>query len=154
MYGVTQIDVCEDVSVVTLTNMPLSLGVAVEVFGRMAEVGVNIDMISQTSPVGDRVSISFTCLDQDLLKVLDIAKSIKESHPKISSLVSSGNAKLQLYGEGMRGEPGVFARAIRALGLTGVEPQLITTSEIDISLLVSAAALPAARDALKSAFEL
>jgi len=154
MYGVTQIDVCEDVAVVTLTNMPLSLSVAVKAFGQMASTGVNIDMISQTSPVGDRVSISFTCPDRDLLKVLDIAKGIKKSHPKVSSLVSSGNAKLSLYGEEMREEAGVFARAIRALDLVKVEPQLITTSEIDISLLVSAASLPAAKDVLREAFEI
>jgi len=154
MYGVTQIDICEEITVITLTNMPLNLEVAVETFNRLAEARIDIDMISQTSPVGDRVSISFTCPDKDLRQVLDITKSLKEAHPKISSLVSSGNAKIQLFGQEMRGEPGVFARALSALDRAKVEPQLITTSEVDISLLVTASYLCTAKDALTSTFEI
>ncbi|MCL2579601.1 MAG: hypothetical protein FWE32_06170 [Oscillospiraceae bacterium] len=154
MHGVSQIDICEDVTVVTLTNMPLSLGVAVEAFSRIADAKIDIDMISQTSPAGDRVNLSFTCLDQDLRKVLEITKGIKKRYPKIESLVSSGNVKIQLFGEEMRGMPGVFARALHALSDAKVEPQLITTSEIDISLLIVVSSLPAAMESLTSAFNI
>ena len=154
MYGVSQIDISEDVTVVTLNNMPLSVGVAASVFARMGEAGVLIDMVSQTSPIGDRVNISFTCPDKDLRNVLDITKQAKEQHPNVTSLASSGNAKIQLYGDEMRKQSGVFARALSALSDAGVEPQLITTSEVDISLLVTAHCLPGAKAALEAAFEL
>jgi len=154
MHGVSQIDIMEDVTVVTLNNMPLGLGVAASVFARMGQSGVLIDMVSQTSPIGDRVNISFTCPDKDLRSVLDITKQAREQHPNVTSLASGGNAKIQLYGDEMRGQPGVFARALSALSDAGIELQLITTSEVDISLLVSAPCLPGAKAALEKAFGL
>ncbi|MCL2857228.1 MAG: ACT domain-containing protein [Oscillospiraceae bacterium] len=154
MYGVSKLDICEDVSVVTLNKMPLNLGVTADFFTGLGQAGIVIDMVSQTSPVGERVSIAFTCLDTDLRGVLDAAKKLREAHPDVSSLVSSGNVKLQLFGEEMRTASGVFARALSALADAGVEPQLITTSEIDISLLIPAPCLPGAKSAIERDFEL
>ena len=154
MYGVSKLDICEDVTVVTLNKVPLNLSVAADFFTGLGQAGIIIDMISQTSPVGERVSIAFTCLDADLRGVLDAVKKLRETHPDVSSLVSSGNVKLQLFGEEMRTASGVFARALSALAGAGVEPQLITTSEVDISLLILAPCLPGAKAALEGAFKL
>ena len=154
MYGVSKLNICEDVAVVTLNKMPLNLSVAAEFFAGLGQKGIVIDMISQTSPVGEKVSLAFTCLDADLRGVLDAVKILREAHPGISSLVSSGNVKVQLFGEEMRTASGVFARALGTLAQAGAEPQLITTSEIDISLLISASCLPSAKPALEQAFEL
>ena len=154
MYGVSKLDICEDVAVVTLNKMPLDLGVAADFFTGLGRAGIVIDMVSQTSPVGDRVSLAFTCLDADLRGVLDAVKKLREAHPGISSLVSSGNVKVQLFGEEMRTASGVFARALSALADIKVEPQLITTSEVDISLLIPAPRLVCAKSALEDAFGL
>ena len=154
MYGVSKLNICEDVAVVTLNKMPLGLGVSADFFTGLGQAGIVIDMVSQTSPVGERVSVAFTCLDADLCGVLDAAKKLRQSYPEISSLVSSGNVKIQLFGEEMRTASGVFARALSALAQAGVEPQLITTSEIDISLLIPAPGLPGAKLALREAFGL
>jgi len=154
MYGVSKLDICEDVAVVTLNKMPLNLSVAADFFTGLGQADIIIDMVSQTSPVGERVSIAFTCLDADLRGVLDAAKKLREAYPDVSSLVSSGNVKLQLFGEEMRTASGVFARALSALAGAQVEPQLITTSEVDISLLIPAPCLPGAKSALERAFGL
>ena len=154
MYGVSQIDICEDVAVITLGNMPLDPALAADFFEQLGRAGIIIDMVSQASPVGERVSLAFTCLDADLRGVLDMTKQLSQAHPGISSMVSAGNVKVQLFGEEMRRQSGVFARALRALAGAGAEPQLVTTSEVDISLLLPAACLPEVQTALQKAFNI
>lgn len=154
MYGVTRLTVCERISVVTFHKIPLATGLTADIFQRLADQDINIDMVSQTAPVGDSVSVSFTCADEDLRRVLDVSRTLRERHPQIKALVSSGNCKLQLFGEEMRAAPGVFARALAALAQSKVELLLITTSEIDISLLIAAADLDHSVQTLTQGFEL
>jgi len=152
MYGVSRLDVCEDVAAVTFSRIPPDIGLISEIFLSFGEAGINIDMVTQTSPVGDAVDIAFTCLDKDLRAVLDISRGLREKYPRIKSLVSSGNCKIQLYGEEMREMCGVFARVLSVLARIGVEPQLIATSEVDISLLLTAVNAEPARRALQEEF--
>lgn len=154
MYGVTRLDTCEDIALVSFKKIPLSLPLLAAIFEQFAQNSINIDMVSQTAPTGHNVSISFTCLGSDMVQVLAITNSLSESHPQLRPMVSSGNCKIQLFGEEMRSMPGVFARAIRRLSETAVEVQQVTTSEIDISLLVSAAHFDEAVTALSDAFGL
>lgn len=152
MHGVTRIDVFEGVALVSFKKIPLDTGLLADIFRQFGDSGVNLDMISQTSPISDRVSVSFTCYGADMVKVLAVSKGLRESHPELLPMVSSGNGKLYLFGEEMRSTPGVFARVMDCLNRAGVEPQLVTTSEVDISLLVADARLDEAYAALKAAF--
>ncbi len=154
MHGVTRLSYCEKIAVVTFHNIPLATGLAAEIFQQLAQANINIDMVSQTAPVGETLSISFTCSDDDLRRVLDVSRKLREQYPQIKALVSSGNCKLQLYGEEMRTTPGVFARALSALAESNVELLLITTSEIDISLLIASTDLENAIQALNQSFAL
>lgn len=154
MYGVTRLSFCEKIAVVTFHNIPLATGLAADIFQQLAQNNINIDMVSQTAPVGDVASISFTCADEDLRRVLDVSRVLREQYPQIKALVSSGNCKLQLFGEEMRTTPGVFARALSALAQSKVELLLVTTSEIDISLLIAATDLEVAVQALNQDFGL
>lgn len=138
MYGVSRMDVFEDIALINFRKIPANTDILSDIFGRFAAQGINIDMISQASPVGESVSISFTCLQSDMVKVLGISNELRSKYPQMRPMVSSGNFKITLNGEEMRTEPGVFARAIAALAPTPVEIQQITTSETQISLLVSA----------------
>ena len=70
----------------------------------------------------------------------------------IKPLISGGNVKLQLFGEEMRTTPGVAARAIAALAKAEAELMLVTTSEVDISLLVTKAHSESAVEELKKEF--
>lgn len=153
MYGVTCIETFEEVALISYKKIPSDPALLADIFGCFGREGINLDMISQTSPISDRVSVSFTCFDRDMVKVLAISKALSGKYPGLQPLVASGNCKIYLYGEEMRRTPGVFARAMECLGKAGVEPQLVTTSEVDISLLVTAARLEETRDALKEAFQ-
>ncbi|WRS28085.1 ACT domain-containing protein [Oscillospiraceae bacterium MB08-C2-2] len=152
MNGNFKLYTTEDVTLVTFNDIPASLSLIADIFGKFADHQINIDMISQTSPVRGSVSISFTCSDADMIKVLEIARSMGEKNPSLKPMVSSSNCKLQIYGEEMRDFSGVFSKAVSTLAEASVEIQQITTSEIDISLLVAACDFAEASGALEKAF--
>lgn len=152
MNGVSRIDYQEDVALVSFGGLPAGIALTAEIFSAFSDAGIVIDMISQTAPVGDRTSVSFTCSGSDMVKVLEISKRLSESYPALKPMVSSGNCKIQLYGEEMREAHGVFASVLNAISGTEVELRQITTSEVDISLLVSGAHLDTALPLLKQRF--
>ena len=87
------------------------------------------------------------------MPVLELIQKFTESYPTIKPLVSSGNCKIQLYGEEMRTLHGVAARAIEAVASVNADIVIITTSEIDISVLTTNACLDEAVAALEAAFQ-
>ena len=74
--------------------------------------------------------------------------------PRLPTLISVGYSKLNLFGEDMVTSCGVAARALNALAMADIEVLLITTSDLDISLLVRSENEDSAYDVLKKAFEL
>ncbi|MCI8649196.1 MAG: ACT domain-containing protein [Anaerotruncus sp.] len=152
MNGVSKITICEEVALVTFCNIQNDLRLTAEIFSKFAKSGINIDMICQTAPKGQQIDLSFTLSSNRLVDALAVAKKFQETHPGLTPMVSSGNAKIQLYGEEMREMNGVAAAAISALSQTGVELTLVTTSEVDISLLIAQAHLLEAHDALEKTF--
>lgn len=154
MNGVTRIDTSDNTTLITYTKIPKDLQIFQEIFQRLGENGVNIDMVSQTFPVGGKVNISFSCADDDMVKALSITKELGKVYPQLSALVSNGNHKVRLYGEEMRTSPGVFAKVMAALADLPVEPLQITTSEVEISLLLGPAQFEEALESLKAAFSL
>jgi len=154
MYGVSHLDVSESVALVTFRKIPCQLPLISDIFSRFSKNNILIDMISQTAPAGEFVSISFTCMEDDLVKVLEISNELNHKYPQIKPMVSSGNCKIQLFGEEMRAASGVFSRALAALTSIPMELQQVTTSEVDISLLVTAPHKEAAVQALKASFNL
>jgi aspartokinase len=127
----------EDVALITLDNIPNDTNLISRIFTSIANLDINIDMISKTSPYGGNISISFTIPGGDLTKVLSLIGSFKSHIPDLVSDVSPGNVKISLYGEGMKNCPGVAAQVLSLLSSIGVELKIITTSEVDISILVS-----------------
>ena len=138
MNGVSKISVSDDIALVTFKRIGADLKFISAVFGDFAEQGINIDMISQSAPTGDRVDISFTISGDDLVKVLALVNKYKADYPDVKPLVSNGNSKVQLFGEEMREMEGVAGKAIAAAAAADAHVLMITTSEVDISLLLSA----------------
>ena len=153
MYGVSKIDVIEEVALISFNGIPLHLPLLPEIFQGFADEEIVIDMISQTAPVGDTINISFTCMDRDIVKVLQLSKELGERHAGIKPMVTSGNCKLQLYGAEMRTTHGVFARLLTCLSGLDIGIKQITTSEVDISLLVGAPDLDRALEAVRKGFQ-
>ncbi|MDL2233139.1 ACT domain-containing protein [Ruminococcaceae bacterium OttesenSCG-928-L11] len=154
MYGITRIDTIDEVTLVSFPSIPVDLPLLAEIFTAVADEDILIDMVSQTAPVGDKIGIAFTCMDSDMVKVLELTRQLQAKYPKIKPLVSNGNSKIQLYGEEMRVTPGVFARMLSCLAGLDIEIKQVTTSEVDISLLVSEADLEQSVDALAKGFGL
>lgn len=154
MNGVDKITVTEDVALATFSRIPADLSLISEIFLQFGEQGINIDMISQAAPRGDTTSISFSVSSERLVQVLEVSNRFRERHPSIKPLIAGGNVKLSLFGEQMPQMSGVAARAIAALARSGSELMLTTTSEVDISFLVTHAHSEDALAALQEEFGL
>lgn len=153
MNGVSKITVTEDEALITFTKLPADHKVIAEILNRFAQEKINIDMISQTAPQSEYISFSFTVQGEFLVPVLELIQKFTESYPTLKPFVSSGNCKIQLYGEEMRTLHGVAARAMEAVASVNADIIIITTSEIDISFLTTNACLDEAVAALEATFQ-
>jgi len=150
---VTAVTHSTDEARVTLTGVRDEPGVAGRIFGALADANVNVDVIIQNEPVShsEGADLSFTVERDDLatavetLEGLDAAKGI-ETDDRIG--------KVSIVGAGMRSHPGVAAKVFRTLGEGGINIEMISTSPIKISCVISADQVPDAVRALHSAFEL
>lgn len=155
MYGVSKINIEPSLMMITVSDAAFkgnSLARYLQIF---ADTGVVVDMISQSAPHGTSIDFSFTAASKDLplvMKAVSAANLDKDA--KAAPLISVGYSKLNLFGEEMVTSCGVAARALAALGKAGIEISLITTSDLDISLLLRSEDEDAAEAALRAAFEL
>ena len=146
MYGVSKINIEPSLMMISVQDVEFkgnSLARYLQIF---ADNGVVVDMISQSAPHGTTIDFSFTASSSDLPLVM---KAIS-----VANLDKVGYSKLNLFGEEMVTSCGVAARALNSLAMAGIEVLLITTSDLDISLLVHAENEDAAYEALKKAYEL
>ncbi|MBC8535559.1 ACT domain-containing protein [Feifania hominis] len=149
---VTEILLTEGVTHVTLNHFPSSLKEIAALLQAIADAGVNIDMISQTAPLGGAINISFSLPDEQLGAVLGVAGSYKSDHPELSSDISSGNLKIVFRGEQMRHTPGAAAGVFEKLDALGIDAIMITTAETEISVLCDAHSTHSVEDELTQTF--
>jgi aspartokinase len=152
MSTITKISTCDDVALITLRNSPADIGFITKVFKMISQRGINVDMISQTAPLGGRISLSFTVCGDDLGGVLELLAALREENPELKSDISSGNCKISIYSEAMRDMPGVAAGTFDIIAGLRIDVRLITTSEIDISILVPKSDFDTAIDGFTKAF--
>jgi aspartokinase len=153
MYGVTKLSSDQDIMLITFRDAaysPEGLARHLQVF---ADLGIVVDMISQSAPRGTNLDFSFTTDAANLPAVMKAIPALSAGgHP--APLISSGYSKINLYGEDMVTCCGVAARALRALAQAEIEIVLITTSDLDISLLIRSEAEDLASTVLRNAFAL
>ncbi|PKM51569.1 MAG: amino acid-binding protein [Firmicutes bacterium HGW-Firmicutes-7] len=135
---VTHMSITENVTLITLIAIPTSQRVLSSVFLSLAEKEINVDMISQTSPLKGTINLSFTIPDSDLFAAIQALKEYKSTIPSLRIEVNSNNTKISLYGEGMRTTPGTAAKTLQLLSDNIIDVVMITTSEVDISYLIYA----------------
>lgn len=152
MKLVDNIFVTEDVTLFSLCDAPADIAHMAEVFKMIAEAGIDVDMISQFPLSGANSGFSFTVSDTDFVPVLSIASELRNRSPKTKISVSSGNSKITVSGEEMRGTPGVSARIFKAAASVDADVRMITTSEIEISLLVVNSDVENVVEAIKKEF--
>jgi aspartate kinase len=141
---------------VTVVGVPDVPGYAAKVFRAVADADVNIDMVLQNiSKVEDgKTDITFTCSRDCAPRAVDKLGSLKEEIGFTDVLYDDHNGKVSLIGAGMRSHPGVTATFCEALARVGINIDLISTSEIRISVLIKDSELDKAVSALHEAFDL
>ncbi len=141
---------------ITVVGVPDKVGAAAGIFGIVAEAGVNIDMIVQnvSAIATGRTDISFTLPGADGQKTLETLRAAQEKIGFQDLLYDDRIGKVSLIGAGMRSHPGVSAKFFAALAEAGVNIQMITTSEIRISVVVGQNDVDVAVNATHRAFGL
>ena len=134
--------------------MPDRPGIAAAVFGPLAEANVNVDMIVQSTGADGTTDMTFTVGGADLPR----ARALLESGAgeiRYGELLTDPNvAKISVVGVGMRSHAGVASTMFRTLAEKSINIQVISTSEIKVSVLVAAEYTELAVRALHSAYGL
>ena len=144
-----------DEAKITLHRIDDQPGVAAKIFGPLADAGVNVDMIVQNvSPDGKKTDLTFTCSRTELGRALDAIEKARDviAYREVTS--AADVAKISIIGIGMRAHPGVAQTMFRTLADKGINVQVISTSEIKVSVLIAEEYVELAVRALHSAYEL
>jgi aspartate kinase len=141
---------------ITVVGVPDRVGEAARIFTAIAEAGINIDMIVQnvSAVATGRTDISFTLPRDDGQRGMATLQRMQHSVGFESLLYDDRIGKVSLIGAGMRSHPGVTARFFSALADAGVNIEMISTSEIRISVVVDQDQVDRAVTATHKAFEL
>ena len=123
---------------ITLVRVPDNPGIAAAIFGPLAESSINVDMIVQNvSEDGQATDLTFTVPKDDLARTLEVLEGQKEALGFERVEGDPDVVKISVVGVGMRSHAGVAMRMFQALADKGINIQVISTSEIKISVLVS-----------------
>ncbi len=140
---------------ITVVGLPDVPGAAARVVGAVAGVNVSIDMIVQNVSTASSLSdISFTLPEEDGARAFAAVEALKHEMGLTDVLYTSHIGKLSLIGAGLRSNPTVAQRLFDALAGAGVNIEMISTSEIRISVITDSGRLPDAVRAVHTAFAL
>ena len=144
-----------DEAKISLFGLPDHPGVSSVIFGALADANVNVDMIVQShARVADTANMEFTVGKRDAGRAVEIVRGLKDQIGFEDVKVNEDVAKVSVIGVGMRSHAGVAKTMFGALAEKGVNIQVISTSEIKISVLIDAAYTELAVRALHSAYGL
>lgn len=143
-----------DESKLTIRGVPDTPGVAFKILGPISAANIEVDMIVQNVSHDNTTDFTFTVNNPDYENALGILQGIAD---EIGAREVKGNvsiAKVSIVGVGMRSHAGVASRMFEALAKEGINIQMISTSEIKVSVVVEEKYLELAVRALHTAFEL
>ncbi|MBV8527900.1 MAG: aspartate kinase [Candidatus Dormibacteraeota bacterium] len=143
-----------DLAKVTLLRVPDRPGVAASTFGPFGEAGINVDIIVQNVSHDGTTDLSFTIGQSDLKRATALLEDVARTVGAEGFATDSDIAQVSVIGTGIRGTPGMFAKIFRTLAESGVNIQMISSSEIDITCIIDRASVREAVRALHHAFEL
>ncbi|MDN6658616.1 MAG: aspartate kinase [Acidipropionibacterium jensenii] len=125
---------------ITIAGIPDAIGRAAQIFGIIADAGINIDMIVQNASrvMDGRTDLSFTLPMSDGRTAVEALRAARNSLGYEQLLYDDQVGKVSVIGVGMRSHPGVTSTFFRALADAGINLQMISTSEIRISVGVAA----------------
>src|SRR5882724_1473539 len=139
---------------ISIVDIPDRPGVAAKVFGALGKAGINVDMIIQSEAIDKKNDISFTVSEGDLKKALKALRPVKVTLEAKDLVAHANVGKVAVVGVGMRSHSGVASKMFQALADAKINIQMISTSEIKISCVISRDHVDEAVKALHKAFEL
>lgn len=152
---VTGIAVSRDDAKLTLTGVQDRPGVAAAIFGPLAGARINVDMIVQNiADEGNTTDITFTVPKADLARAAALIEADSAALAYVSLIRDPDVAKISVVGAGMRSHAGVAQRMFAILAERGINIQVISTSEIKISVLIAEEYAELAARALHTAYGL
>ncbi len=144
-----------DEAKISLFGLPDTPGVSSKIFGRLADANVNVDMIVQSHARSEgAANMEFTVGKRDAARTVEILRAAQAEIGFEDAQLNEDVAKVSVIGVGMRSHAGVAKTMFTALAEKGVNIQVISTSEIKISVLIDAAYTELAVRALHAAYEL
>jgi len=152
--NVSGIAYSRDEAKITLRRVPDRPGIAAAVFGALAEQNVNVDMIVQNISADGTTDMTFTVGKTDLPRAQAMLAEAREQIGYSEVLADPDVAKISVVGVGMRSHAGVANTMFRALADKSINIQVISTSEIKVSVLIAAEYTELAVRALHTAYGL
>ncbi|RFC35908.1 MAG: aspartate kinase [Candidatus Nitrotoga sp. SPKER] len=144
-----------DEAKITVRGVPDKPGIAYQILGPVSEANVDVDMIIQNVGVDDSTDFSFTVHRNEFDKAMDILKNKVQHHIGARNVVGDNKtAKVSVVGVGMRSHVGIASKMFRTLAEEGINIQMISTSEIKISVVIDEKYLELAVRVLHKAFDL
>lgn len=143
-----------DVAKVTLLGVPDRPGIASAVFQPLADANISVDVIVQNTSTHGVTDLSFTVARTDVSRALRIVQPIAQEIHATDVVSAADLAKVSIVGTGMQHTPGYAAQMFHALANRGINIEMITTSEIRITCLITAQQVADAVQVLHETFRL
>ncbi|MDP5008067.1 MAG: ACT domain-containing protein, partial [Glaciimonas sp.] len=152
---ITGIAFSRDEAKITLFAVPDHPGIAYQILGPVADANIEVDMIIQNQPIDGKTDFTFTVLRGDYDKTIQLLGDNVKAHIGSGNIVGDNKvSKVSVVGVGMRSHVGIASQMFRTLSEEGINIQMISTSEIKISVLIDEKYMELAVRALHKAFGL
>lgn len=138
----------------TLHGVSDTPGIAFGILGPLSDANIEVDVIVQNVSVSGKTDFTFTVSKEDEISTRDVINNLKKTLEFDDLLIDSDIAKVSLVGVGMRSHAGIASSAFKALSETGINIQMISTSEIKITIVIEEKEVDKAVNALHKAFKL
>ena len=138
----------------TLHGVSDTPGIAFGILGPLSDANIEVDVIVQNVSVSGKTDFTFTVSKEDEISTRDVINNLKKTLEFDDLLIDSDIAKVSLDGVGMRSHAGIASSAFKALSETGINIQMISTSEIKITIVIEEKEVVQAVNALHKAFKL
>ena len=139
---------------ITVIGVPDCPGIAASIFEPLARAGISVDTIVQNASIEKVTDLTFTVTTSQLSRAMEVVKPIAGSIGARDCVSDATLGTVSIIGTGMQNTPGYAARMFNALSEKGVNIQLITTSEVRITCIITEAKVKDAVRALHHAFEI
>ncbi|WP_211451084.1 aspartate kinase [Collimonas antrihumi] len=152
---ITGIAFNRDETKITVLGVPDRPGIAYQILGAVADANIEVDMIIQNQSVDGKTDFTFTVPRGEYTKAMDVLNEKVKAHIGAASITGDAKvSKVSVVGVGMRSHVGIASQMFRTLAEEGINIQMISTSEIKISVLIDEKYMELAVRALHKAFGL